>query len=319
MEINRLVQDYFSGLEIVKEPKNLYEPISYSLDTGGKRVRPTLVLMAAKLFGADLDKAMAPAAAMEIFHNFTLLHDDVMDNADTRRKKMTVHKKWSVNAAILSGDAMLIEAYKQIEKVDDDKFRAVMKLFSQTALEVCEGQQYDIDFETRSDVELQEYFTMIRLKTAVLLAGCLKLGAILGNASEEDAQAIYDFGIAIGIAFQLKDDYLDTYGDEKTFGKKIGGDIISGKRSFLLVYSLLNCSVSQRQTILQLLNNKVRDEEKIAAITAIYNQLNIKEVCEEEIDKYYQQALDALQKISKTTDELAPFAEFAHRLAERNV
>lgn len=319
MNINELIQTHFSDLKVTREPHNLYDPIAYALDAGGKRIRPTLVLMAAQLFGLDPKDVLKPAAAMEVLHNFTLLHDDVMDNADTRRSRMTVHKKWNINTAILSGDAMLIEAYRYIVDVPDDKLRKVMELFSQTALEVCEGQQYDVDFESSTDVTSEEYFNMIRLKTAVLLAACLKLGAILGNATEEDAQALYDFGIAIGIAFQLKDDYLDVYGDEKTFGKKIGGDIVCGKRSFLLISTLKTCSVSQRQTILQLLNNDIRDEEKISAITDIYTQLNMPKICEFEMDNYYEKALYSLSKMNKTPEEIAPFAEFAHKLMGRNV
>ncbi len=321
MDINALIKQYFDELNIVREPKNLYEPIAYALNTGGKRVRPALVLMAAELFGKDAREVLAPAAAMEIFHNFTLLHDDVMDNAETRRNRATVHEKWNNNTAILSGDAMLIEAYKQIVKVPEDKLSQVLELFSQTAIEVCEGQQYDVDFESRFDVEIEEYYTMIRLKTAVLLAACLKLGAILAEASDEDAQAIYDFGIAIGIAFQLKDDYLDTYGDEKTFGKKIGGDIASGKRSFLLVSTLKLCSKSQCQTIKQLLDveNHIRNEEKIIAIVDIYDKLGVSNICQEEMEKYYNQALECLNRINKTEEELATFVNFAKKLMGRNV
>ncbi len=319
MDINILIKQYFADLNLDREPKNLYEPIAYALDAGGKRVRPALVLMAAQLFGMDPKDALQPAGAMEIFHNFTLLHDDVMDNADTRRNRKTVHKKWDSNTAILSGDAMLIEAYKNIACVPDDKFRKVLDLFSQTALEVCEGQQYDVDFESRYDVSIEEYFIMIRLKTAVLLAACLKLGAILGDASDDDAQALYDFGIAIGIAFQLKDDYLDVYGDEKTFGKKIGGDIVCGKRSFLLVSTMKTCSVSQMQTIKQLLKNDIRDEEKIAAFTDIYTQLEMPQICQSEMEKYYKEALACLAKINKSEEELVPFAEFAEKLMGRTV
>lgn len=312
------VKKFFENIDWSIEPENLYAPVDYALQSGGKRLRPILVLMANRLFGGDEKTAIKPAAAMEIFHNFTLLHDDVMDNADTRRGRPTVHQKWNTNTAILSGDAMLIKAYQYLEEVPDDKLRKVLSLFSKTAIEVCEGQQYDGDFEHREDVSLEEYFEMIRLKTAVLLAGCLKMGAILGNAPEEDAQALYDFGIAIGIAFQLRDDYLDCYGDEKTFGKKIGGDIICGKRTFLLIQTLKKCSVSQRLTISQLLSNKgIANEEKIAAITDIYTQMDMPKECETAMNEYFGKAMDALNRINKTEEEKAPFVEFARSLMGR--
>jgi geranylgeranyl diphosphate synthase type II len=255
---------------------------------------------------------------MEIFHNFTLLHDDVMDNADVRRGRPTIKAKWDDNTAILSGDAMLIKAYQYLEEVPADKLLSVVKLFSKTALEVCEGQQYDTDFEKREDVTIEEYYEMIRLKTAVLLAGCLKLGAILGGASEEDAQNLYDFGIAIGIAFQLRDDYLDCYGDEKTFGKKIGGDILCGKRTFLLIQTLKKCGVSQRQTISQLLKNTdIAGEEKIATIIDIYTQMDMPAVCTEAMEEYYAKAMNSLAKIDKSDVEKAPFVAFAQKLMGR--
>ena len=318
MDIKNYVKTYFEQIDWNQEPKNLYEPIDYALQSGGKRIRPTLVLMAAQMFGGNIEQCIKPAAAMEIFHNFTLLHDDVMDNADVRRGRPTIKAKWDDNTAILSGDAMLIKAYQYLEEVSADKLLPVLKLFSQTALEVCEGQQYDTDFEKREDVTIEEYYEMIRLKTAVLLAGCLKLGAILGGASEADANNLYDFGIAIGIAFQLRDDYLDCYGDEKTFGKKIGGDILCGKRTFLLIQTLKKCGVSQRQTISQLLNNKtIGGEEKIATIIDIYTQMEMPRVCNEAMEEYYAKAMDAIAKINKTDEEKAPFIEFAKQLMGR--
>ncbi len=313
-----LIVKYFDNIDWDKEPKNLYAPIDYALQSGGKRIRPMLVLMASKLFGGNIEEALRPAAAMEIFHNFTLLHDDVMDNADTRRKRETVYAKWGANTAILSGDAMLIKAYQFLDQVAADKFQEVHQLFSQTALEVCEGQQYDSDFETRSDVTIEEYYEMVRLKTAVLLAGCLKLGAILGNASKEDADYIYEFGIAIGIAFQLRDDYLDCYGDEKTFGKKIGGDILCGKRTFLLIKTLEKCRQSQRQTINQLMSSKTTSpEEKVNAIINIYTDLGMPAICDEAMNRYYDIAIAALKKINKSESEIAPFVEFAQQLMGR--
>ena len=320
MDIHALINRHFESIGWDMEPHNLYDPIAYTLEAGGKRIRPTLVLMACRLFGGDVEKALMPATAIEVFHNFTLLHDDVMDNADTRRKRMTVHKKWDMNTAILSGDAMMIKAYQFLEDVPEKKLPAALALFSRTALEVCEGQQYDMDFERRDDVTLEEYFKMIRLKTAVLLAGSLKLGAILADAPDDEADALYDFGIAIGIAFQLRDDYLDVYGDERTFGKKIGGDILCGKRTFLLINALKNGSVSQKLTIAQLLkNSSIPAEEKIAAVTAIYDNLNMPAVCTAAMEEYYNKAMDALARIKSRSDrEIAPFVEFARNLMGRN-
>lgn len=318
-DIKQLVKDYFEKADWSAEPHNLYAPIDYALQSEGKRLRPMLVLMAVKLFGGDVSAALQQAAAMEVFHNFTLLHDDVMDNADVRRGRPTVHKKWNDNTAILSGDAMLIKAYQMLEQTPADKLQAVLAHFSKTAVEVCEGQQYDSDFEYREDVTIEEYFKMIRLKTAVLLAGCLKMGAILAGASEADTQALYDFGIAIGIAFQLRDDYLDCYGDERTFGKKIGGDILCGKSTFLLIETLKRCSVSQTLTIRQLLkNHTIGSEEKISAIIDIYTRMDMPRVCEEAMNKYYNQAMEALGRLSVSEEARRPFVEVAHALTGRN-
>lgn len=320
MELKDLVSEYFKNINWDIEPENLYSPIDYALQSGGKRLRPVLVLMATKLFGGDVEKAIKPAVAMEIFHNFTLLHDDVMDKADIRRGRPTICNKWDTNTAILSGDAMLIKAYQYLEDVPAEKLLPVLQLFSKTAIEVCEGQQYDGDFETRDNVTIEEYYEMIRLKTAVLLAGCLKMGAILAGASDKAAQAIYDFGIAIGIAFQLRDDYLDCYGDEKSFGKKIGGDILSGKRTFLLIQALKKCNVSQHQTILQLLGNKNigTSEAKIAIIIDIYTQLGIPDLCNKTINEYYDIALNALNRIDKPENLKKPFIDLAKQLMGRN-
>lgn len=317
-DIKQIVKDYFDRADWSAEPHNLYDPIDYALQSGGKRLRPMLVLMAVDLFGGDVEAAMEQAAAMEVFHNFTLLHDDVMDRADVRRGRPTVHKKWDDNTAILSGDAMLIKAYRMLETTPDDKLRPVLRLFSRTALEVCEGQQYDSDFEHRDDVTIDEYFEMIRLKTAVLLAGCLKMGAILAGASDHDTQALYDFGIAIGIAFQLRDDYLDCYGDERTFGKKIGGDIVCGKRTFLLIQTLKRCSVSQTLTIRQLLSNDgIGNEEKISAIIDIYTRMDMPGVCEAEINRYYDIATSALDRLSVSPEARRPLLDIARTLMGR--
>lgn len=319
MEISDIIKNYFEGKGWIEEPKNLYEPIDYAMQSGGKRLRPTLVLMAVKLFGGDVERYVETAAAMEVFHNFTLLHDDVMDKADVRRGRPTIHKKWDDNTAILSGDAMLIKAYQMVaSKVEDTKLRSVLNLFSKTAIEVCEGQQYDGDFEKRKDVTPEEYFNMIRLKTGVLLAASLKMGALLAGASEEEQRNIYDFGMNVGIAFQIWDDYLDCYGDEKTFGKKIGGDILCGKKTFLLVQSLIKGGASQKQTIRQLINNNnILPEEKISAIISIYTQLDMPKLCEEAMDEYFGKAMKSLSLIAKSDEEKAPFIAFAKKLMGR--
>lgn len=319
MEISDIIKNYFEGKGWIEEPKNLYEPIDYAMQSGGKRLRPTLVLMAVKLFGGDVERYVETAAAMEVFHNFTLLHDDVMDKADVRRGRPTIHKKWDDNTAILSGDAMLIKAYQMVaSKVEDTKLRSVLDLFSKTAIEVCEGQQYDGDFEKRKDVTPEEYFNMIRLKTGVLLAASLKMGALLAGASEEEQRNIYDFGMNVGIAFQIWDDYLDCYGDEKTFGKKIGGDILCGKKTFLLVQSLIKGGASQKQTIRQLINNNnILPEEKISAIISIYTQLDMPKLCEEAMDEYFGKAMKSLSLIAKSDEEKAPFIAFAKKLMGR--
>ncbi|MGM9805536.1 MAG: polyprenyl synthetase family protein [Candidatus Aphodosoma sp.] len=318
-EIKQIVKDYFEKINWPGEPHNLYDPIDYALQSGGKRLRPVLVLMAVKLFGGDINAAVRQAAAMEVFHNFTLLHDDVMDSADMRRGRPAVRKKWNDNTAILSGDAMLIRAYQMLEDTPADKLQAVLAHFSKTAIEVCEGQQYDADFEYREDVTIEEYFEMIRLKTAVLLAGCLKMGAILAGASESDTRALYDFGIAIGIAFQLRDDYLDCYGDERTFGKKIGGDILCGKSTFLLIETLKRCSVSQTLTIRQLLkNHSIGNDEKVAAIIDIYTRMEMPRICEETMKLYYNKAIEALGRLSVTEEARQPFVDMARTLTGRN-
>lgn len=319
MELKEIIQNYFKEIDWNIEPKQLYTPISYALESGGKRLRPMLTLMATKLFGGDINKAMPAAVALEIFHNFTLLHDDIMDRADMRRNRPTVHVKWDDNTAILSGDAMLIKAYQYLSKTETDKKEEILDLFTTTALQVCEGQQYDANFETRTDVTIEEYYHMIYLKTAVLLACALKMGAILGGASKEDANNLYEFGINIGIAFQLRDDYLDCYGDESTFGKKIGGDIMCGKRTFLLIQTLKNCGVSQRLTITQLLdNNSIHEREKVSTIIDIYNQLDMPKRCNEAINHYYKLSLESLDKINKSEEEKAPFVLLAKELMGRN-
>ena len=273
-DMESLIEKELERVSVEQSPVGLYAPIGYALSSGGKRIRPRLVLMGCELFGGDVKAALPLATAIEVFHNFTLLHDDIMDNADTRRGRATVHKKWDANTAILSGDAMLIKAYEQLEGVAASKLPELLHLFSRTALEVCEGQQYDMDFEQSAQVSLSDYFNMIRLKTAVLLGAALKMGAIVANASAEDANHLYAFGINIGIAFQLRDDYLDVYGNEQNFGKKIGGDILCGKRTFLLINAFDRCTASQKQSIGLLLGNVlISDDATIIVITVISTPL----------------------------------------------
>ena len=245
-EICRTIEEALARLTFDQPPRSLFDPITYTLSLGGKRIRPALALMACDLFGGKNEDVLQPALGLEVFHNFTLLHDDLMDEADRRRDKPTVHKLWNPNVAILSGDAMLICAYQLVAKAND---KAILELFSRTALEICAGQQYDMEFESRSDVTEEEYLEMIRLKTAVLLACALKVGAMIGGASAADADALYDYGIHIGLAFQLQDDLLDVYGDPKTFGKNIGGDILCNKKTFLLISALSAASEEQRQVM----------------------------------------------------------------------
>ncbi|HPW90038.1 MAG TPA: polyprenyl synthetase family protein [Paludibacteraceae bacterium] len=299
-------------------PRELYLPIGYALESGGKRIRPTLVLMACELFGGTKAEAKNAALAIEVFHNFTLLHDDIMDNAETRRNRLTVHKKWNANTAILSGDAMMIKAYELLENTPTHLWSKIFPLFTRTALEVCEGQQYDMNFETDENVTLDDYFNMIRLKTAVLLGAALKLGAIVGGASEKDAQHLYDYGIAIGIAFQLKDDYLDSFGDEKSFGKRIGGDILCGKKTFLLINALTKATKDDRILIHNTLANcEISEEQKIETIKAIYKKLEIPRLCEEAISNYYNRALQALDKITDHKNDKKPFIALAEQLMQR--
>ena len=301
-----------------RAPRELYLPIGYALESGGKRIRPALVLMACDLFGGTKDDAMGAALAIEVFHNFTLLHDDIMDNAETRRNRLTVHKKWNANTAILSGDAMMIKSYEFLENTPAHLWTKLFPIFTRTALEVCEGQQYDMNFETCEEVTLDEYFNMIRLKTAVLLGAALQLGAIIGGASDDDAQHLYDFGIAIGIAFQLKDDYLDTFGDEKSFGKRIGGDIVCGKKTFLLINALTQSTNDDRLLIQNTLADKLMpDEQKIRTITAIYEKLEIPALCEKAMSEYYNRALLALTKITGNQNDKQPFMALAQQLMGR--
>ena len=278
-----------------KEPHNLYDPIAYTLESGGKRMRPALALIACQMFDGNLQEAMPAAMALEIFHNFTLLHDDVMDNADERRGRPTVHRKWNTNTAILSGDQMLIEAYKLIAQVPQDYALKCLALFSDMATEICEGQQYDMDFEVRNDVTLDEYMLMIQKKTAVLLGTSLQMGAMIAGASEFIQATIYHIGINMGIAFQLRDDYLDTFGNAATFGKKIGGDILEKKKTYLYINAYLKANEQQKQELDKWFAAEQADE-KIANITRLYKEIGVDQLCLKAIEHYNQEARRLLEK-----------------------
>lgn len=308
-DINNLKFDY--------TPQSLYTPIYYILGLGGKRIRPALTLMGYNLYKDDIDKPIPVALGIEIFHNYTLLHDDLMDKADKRRGKPTVHIKWDDNTAILSGDAMLIESYKQIEKVDQCHLPAILKLFSATATEICCGQQLDMEFEKRLDVSIAEYIEMIRLKTAVLLGCSLKGGAIIADATDEDCRALYDFGTNIGLAFQLMDDLLDVYGNSENFGKKIGGDILCNKKTFLQITALQN--ETTKDELLGWINKSNYDEsEKIKAVTSIYNKINIKETTKEIIHAYYEKGIACLDMVSADYNKKEELRKLAEDLLSRN-
>ncbi|MCY1721121.1 polyprenyl synthetase family protein [Prolixibacteraceae bacterium Z1-6] len=301
-----------------QNPVELYEPISYSLEMGGKRLRPVLLLLAYNLFSEDVIPAVPAALAIEVFHNFTLLHDDIMDKADVRRNRQTVHVKFSENSAILSGDAMAFQSYKYLVECKSKRLVEALELFTKTAIEVCEGQQFDMDFENRMDVTVDEYLEMIRLKTAVLLACSLKAGAVLANASAEVANQLYEFGINLGLSFQLQDDLLDTFGDQKTFGKKIGGDILANKKTFLLINALENASEAQNTELLNWIEKSVfHPDEKIEAVTGIYKQLGIKQLAEEKVDFYFKKAVACLEAVQLEDVIKQPLRELANKMLIR--
>ena len=301
------------------QPESLFEPPRYVFSLGGKRIRPVLSLMAVELSNKNSDIALNAALAIEIFHNFSLLHDDLMDNADIRRGNPTVHKKWNANTAILSGDAMVIEAYKYIAKVPTQHLSEVLDLFSDTAMDICVGQQYDMDFEKRNDVKEAEYLEMILKKTAVLIGCSLKMGAILSDADKSDAEALYQFGINLGLAFQLKDDLLDVYGDPKRFGKNIGGDIISNKKTYLLIKALRNSNPGQRDELDKWITIKEFDpNEKIEAVKKIYDELNLKVISENLIEKYYLASLENLSSVSVSSDRKRELIELSENLMYRD-
>lgn len=300
-------------------PAALYEPIAYTMALGGKRLRPVLTLMACDAFCGDYRRAMNQAVGIELYHNFTLLHDDVMDKADVRRGKPTVHVRWNDNVAILSGDAMLTMASQHIAEADSAHLKAAMSLFNKTAMEVYDGQQYDMDFESRMDVSEKEYIEMIRLKTSVLLGCACKMGAVMADAAETDAEAIYQYGMNLGVAFQLQDDILDVYGDPATFGKEIGGDIMNNKKTFMLINAINRASGNDRKELLQWIDTDNPDRnEKVAAVTAIYNRLDIRAIAEAAMDQYNDRALAIIDTIAIGDEAKQAFRDFANMLMHRN-
>ena len=312
--------DYLKKQNIHKEPVNLYEPIEYILGLGGKRIRPVLTLMAAEVFDTDYATALPAAMAVEVFHNFSLVHDDIMDDAPLRRGQVTVHEKWNINTGILSGDAMLILAYQYFEEYEPTIFRELAKLFSKTALEVCEGQQYDVDFETRDDVTISEYLKMIEYKTAVLVGAAMKMGAIVAETSEENGNAIYDFGLNLGIAFQLQDDYLDAFGNPETFGKQVGGDIIENKKTYLYLKALEFASDNEKEQLLHLFSIQPTDNtDKINSVKEIFNQTGASEATHKAIQQYTFKALETLEKMNVANDKKDILKTFAENLMNRNV
>ncbi len=302
-----------------KSPDELYKPIQYCLSFGGKRMRPVMTLMACELFGEPYQKALPQAIAIELFHNFTLIHDDIMDNAELRRGKTTVYKKWNSNIAILAGDTLFALAYQYAIQAETDLLPKILTLFNKTAVEVCEGQQYDLNYETRNDVSLDEYIKMIKLKTAVLFATSLKIGAFIGSAGETDAQRLYDFGINLGLGFQLQDDLLDTFGDEKVFGKKTGGDIITNKKTYLYLYALQNAGETDRKKLTELYsgNNGYSGAEKIEKVTAIFNRVGVKEAVRKIINNYLNEGLNLLNGLSVPQENLKPLISVAEKMIFR--
>ncbi len=301
-----------------KEPVNLYLPIKYTLENGGKRVRPLLVLRSAKSFGINTEMALPAASAIEIFHNFTLLHDDIMDAAPIRRGKPTVHRKWDENTAILSGDTMLVWAYKMLEAYDGSVYKQLNQLLNQTAIEVCEGQQMDMDFETRQDVEIPEYIEMIRLKTAVLLGAALQFGGILAQVAPSDIKNIADFGVQLGLAFQIQDDYLDTFGHKETFGKRIGGDILDRKKTFLYITALQKAMPDDRAKLLELFQNQqISDDDLIHQTVRIFQKYQVDKVAQDQIEVYTQAALSALKQTHLPEKEKVFWRKFAYDLMHR--
>lgn len=319
-QYQEFISDYLQSQYTTKEPENLYEPIHYILGLGGKRMRPVLTLMSAEVFDTDYKKALPAALAVEVFHNFSLIHDDIMDDAPLRRGHETVHEKWNINTGILSGDAMLILAYQYFEKYEPVVFRDLAKLFSKTALEVCEGQQWDVDFESREDVTIPEYLKMIEYKTAVLVAAAMKMGAIIAETTEENANLIYDFGLNLGLAFQLQDDYLDAFGDPETFGKQVGGDIIENKKTYLYLKAVEFATPEENEQLMHLFSIQPDDNsDKINSVKEIFNATGASKATQKAIQDFTLKAFETLQKISIDNEKKEKLQSFGENLMGRKV
>lgn len=322
-ELRLLVNNYFKQLPYERQPRSLYDPIRYVLSLGGKRLRPVLMLMAYNMYREHPETIIEQAIGLETYHNYTLLHDDLMDNAPMRRGQPTVHLKWDANTAILSGDAMFVLAYQHMANGLKEKLPEVISLFTETALGIGDGQQFDMDFEQRNDVCEEEYIEMIRLKTSILLACALKMGAILADAPQADADNLYRFGEHIGLAFQLQDDYLDVYGDPKVFGKAIGGDILEGKKTFMLINALAHADEAQRKTLEQWLERSPREgtpeaQEKIQAVTSLYNQIGIDRMAQEKIAWYFEQSRQYIEAVQLPAERKRFLIDYAQQMMQRS-
>jgi geranylgeranyl diphosphate synthase type II len=317
-ELLKKVNEALDNVVYDRQPASLYDPIKYVLSIGGKRVRPVLTMLSYNLYKDDPLSIMPQAIGLETYHNFTLLHDDLMDHADMRRGHETVHKKWDANRAILSGDTMLLQAFERVEDCDPAKLPAVFKVFIQTTLEIGEGQQLDVEFETRNDVTEDEYIEMIRLKTSVLLACACKVGSIMADAPAEDIENMYKFGEKLGLAFQLQDDLLDVYGDPAVFGKNIGGDITSNKKTYMLINAVNRANPAQREQLMKWIDAKEFDRnEKVKAVTELYNEIGIRELCEQKIEEYYQKSLVYLAKVNLPEERKAELKAYAAEMMKR--
>jgi len=312
-------RDYLSKQDFFADPKELYEPIVYTMNIGGKRLRPVLLMLACDMYGGDLQKAMSPAVGLEMFHNFTLVHDDIMDKAPIRRNKETVYKKWNTNIGILSGDTMFAIAFKYMMRVDDDLITTVMEVFNQTAIEVCEGQQYDLNFETVGDISLANYMHMIKLKTAVLIGASLQTGAIIARAPKKEAEMIYQFGLNTGMVFQLVDDLLDTFGDEKTFGKRPGGDIKENKKTYLFLKGYELANEKQKADLDYLFSDKtINQTEKFQKVKAIWEELNLADYLRAEVQKYHKAAIKNLDSLNANDEHITVLRDYSNSLVERS-
>lgn len=314
-----LIQNYIDSLPYNRKPESLYEPVKYVLSLGGKRIRPMLMLMSYALYRDDVERILPQAIGLETYHNYTLLHDDLMDNADVRRGMPTVHRKWDANTAILSGDSMLVLAYQRMQECPVEKLPAVLDVFTTTALEIGEGQQYDMEFETRDDVREDEYIEMIRLKTSVLLACAMKIGALMADAPQEDIDNLYRFGEQMGLAFQLQDDYLDVYGDPKVFGKAIGGDIVSNKKTYMLINAINRAQGEDLETLMRWIDAKEFDRsEKVKAVTAVYDRLGIGDLAKAKMEEYYAEALAALDSVAVEESRKSLLRDYAAKMMKRD-